>query len=258
MPMSICGISTSFLRHYPAALKVLSDIDLEVRDSEIVANLGPSGCGKTTLLKVIAGLERPDSGEITIDGRPVKRPGMDRGLIFQDGALFPWRTVVGNIGYGLDIRCIKGSDRDTRVRSLVKLVGLQGFEGRFPHELSGGVRQRVALARALANEPRVLLMDEPLGALDPQTRRLMQREILRVWRETRGTFVLVTHNVGESVLLADRVILLSPRPASITAGIPIDLPRPRHSGDPAVMALKEELLGLLDSNFAGELEIKEI
>jgi len=166
--------------------------------------------------------------------------------------------VAENIGYGSDIRGVKGSDRDTRVQNLVRLVRLQGFEESFPHELSGGMRQRVALARALADEPRVLLMDEPLGAPDPPTRRLMQNEILRVWRETRGAVVLVTHDVGESVLLAERVIFLSPRHASITTDMPIDPPRPRHSGDPAVMALKEELLDLLDSNFAGEQDLEEI
>jgi NitT/TauT family transport system ATP-binding protein len=210
----------------------LREISLDVNSGEFLSIVGPSGCGKSTLLSLVAGFLPPSSGEILFDGHQITGPAPERGVMFQDYALFPWRTVIGNIEFGPFARGIGKRARRERASDLAALVGLAGFEDRYPHELSGGMRQRCALARLLANEPKVWLMDEPLAAVDLQTRMILQDELLRMWGDgaenaNRPTVVFVTHGIDEAVLLADRVVVLARRPGRIKAIIDIDLPRPR-------------------------------
>jgi len=205
----------------------LSDIDFEVHDNEFVTIIGPSGCGKTTLLRIIAGLIPFDQGEVTIDGRPVTGPGPERAVVFQSFALMPWADVLANITFGLEVRGAAPEECRDKAKHLIKLVGLEGFEKRLPKELSGGMQQRVGLARALAVDPQILLMDEPFGALDEQTRRLLQEQLLRLWEEQRKTVVFVTHSMDEAVMLGDRVMLMTPRPGRVKEMIDVPLARPR-------------------------------
>ncbi len=218
------------------------DVDLIIREGEFVCLVGPSGCGKTTLLRMIAGLADPTSGSIRLRGGPIEGPGADRGMIFQSFALFPWRTVRRNIEFGLEIRKVPKAERRRISDEYIDLVGLKGFEGAHPKELSGGMQQRVGLARALANDPAVLLMDEPFGSLDAQTRNLMQMELLRIWERMRKTVVFVTHSVDESVFLADRIIVLTARPASIKSIVEVDLPRPRDRASSEFANLRHRVL----------------
>lgn len=205
----------------------LNDVSLRVNEGEFISFLGPSGCGKTTLLNAIDGLLPIARGQIRIDGQVVTKPGKDRAMVFQSSALLPWRTVIGNVAYGLELQGIKGAAARQRAGEHIKKVGLAGFEDRFPNELSGGMQQRVNIARALATDPEILLLDEPFANLDAQTREFMQSELLRIWAETRKTAVFVTHNIAESVYLSDRVVVFTARPGSIKAMVPINLPRPR-------------------------------
>ncbi len=205
----------------------LSDVSLKVSDGEFVSFLGPSGCGKTTLLNAIDGLKPVTRGEIRIDGRPVNKPGKDRAMVFQSPALLPWRTVLGNVVYGLELQGTKAGQAQPRAREFIKLVGLDGFQDRYPNELSGGMQQRVNLARALATDPEILLLDEPFANLDAQTRELMQAELLRIWAATHKTAIFVTHNLTESIYLSDRVVVFTARPGRIKEIVTIDLPRPR-------------------------------
>ncbi len=209
-----------------APVQALADVDLTVADGEFLTLLGPSGCGKTTLLRAIAGLIAVE-GRIEIDGEPVSGPGRERAMVFQGFALLPWATVLSNVAFGLELRGEPKARRERTARELIDLVGLSGFEDRYPRELSGGMQQRVGLARALAVEPRVLLMDEPFGSLDEQTRRILQEELLKLWEQRPVTVVFVTHSMDEAVRLGDRVALMSPRPGRIAELITIDLPRPR-------------------------------
>lgn len=225
-------------------LPVLDRLSLDVEPGGFVALLGASGCGKSTLLRLVAGLEPPDAGRIAVDGAAVTGPDPSRLLVFQDPTLYPWRTVRGNVALGLEARGI-GRERAARADAVLRLVGLDGFAEVYPHQLSGGMAQRAALARALVNEPRLLLLDEPLGKLDALTRLAMQAEILRLWQRARFTAVLVTHDVEEALVLAERVIVLSERPAAIRADIPVDRPYPRHRDDPALVRLRREILGIL-------------
>jgi len=230
-------VSKSFIAPRTLARTLaVSAVNLEIATGEFICIVGPSGCGKSTVMNMIAGLDMPNSGVIEINGRPVTGPGADRGVMFQDYALFPWLTVQENIGFGLRNGTPgNGMTRaavEARVREHVELVRLSGSENKYPHQLSGGMRQRVALARLLANGPDVLLMDEPLGALDAQTRLILQTELLRIWGETapqadRKTAVFITHDIEEAVFLADRVVVMSRHPGRVRAVIPIDLPRPR-------------------------------
>lgn len=208
-------------------IEALRNINLTINDNEFLTILGPSGCGKTTLLRMIGGLLSADEGEILIDGTPVRRPGPERAMVFQNVALMPWATVLANVAFGLELRGVPLAEREEKARRFIRLVGLAGWEHRMPAELSGGMQQRVGLARALAVEPKVLLMDEPFGALDEQTRRLLQEELLRIWEATRTTVVFVTHSMEEAVLLGDRVVLMSPRPGAIEEVVVIPLARPR-------------------------------
>jgi NitT/TauT family transport system ATP-binding protein len=208
-------------------LCVLDDISFAVRAGEFIAIVGASGSGKTTLLRIIAHLLRPTSGTISIDGRPVERPGGKVSFVFQRDSLWPWRTVMANVTYGLEIRGDKRSEAERQAQKYVDLVGLNGFEAYYPHQLSGGMRQRVNLARALAVEPDILLMDEPFAQLDAQTREIMQLELTRIWQETGKTVLFVTHQIDEAVFLGDRVVTLASRPGTIRAITAITLDRPR-------------------------------
>ncbi len=209
------------------SIHVLDNINLDVFRGEFVSLLGPSGCGKTTLLRIIAGLEKQDSGEVRLKGEQIVGPGQDRVMVFQDYALFPWRTVLGNILFGLEVRKIKKDEALKIAQNYIKLVNLEGFENSYPHELSGGMKQRVALARALVCDPEILLMDEPLAALDAQTRNMMQSELVRIWSATKKTIIYVTHSIEEAVYLSDRVVIFTPRPAKVKKIVNVNIPRPR-------------------------------
>jgi ABC-type nitrate/sulfonate/bicarbonate transport system ATPase subunit len=225
--IEVAGLSKSFTGQDGATIQAISELDLTVHDNEFLTVLGPSGCGKTTLLKLMAGLVSADSGTISIGGELVRGPGPDRSMVFQNFALLPWATVVDNIAFGLALRHVARRQREARARELISLVGLDGFATKRPGELSGGMQQRVGLARALAVEPRVLLMDEPFSAVDEQTRRLLQEELLTIWERTRLTVVFITHSMEEAVLLGDRVVLMSARPGRIAEIVPVPLARPR-------------------------------
>ena len=225
--LAIEGVSKWF-KTRRATIQALADITLHVRAGEFVCLVGPSGCGKSTLLDIVAGLTKPDRGQVRADGQPVTGPGRHRLVMFQESALFPWLTAFGNVMFGL--RLVPGLRRRQRreiARSYLKLVGLEKFAHANVHELSGGMKQRVAFARALAPDPRVLLMDEPLSALDALTREQLYSDIQRIWQARRKTILFVTHNVREAVCLGDRVVLISPRPGRICEQFPIQLPRPR-------------------------------
>lgn len=208
-------------------LVVLDDFQLEVKQGEFLAVLGPSGCGKSSFLSILAGLDRQTDGEIFIDDQKITGAGFDRGVVFQGYALFPWRTVLENVAVGLEIRGVGRKERERRAYEYLALVGLENFAGRYPHQLSGGMKQRVAIARALAYQPDILLMDEPFAALDAQTRELLQLELLRIWENSKKTILFVTHSIDEAILLADRVAVMTARPGRVKEIIEINLPRPR-------------------------------
>ena len=203
----------------------LGGVNLNIKAGEFFVILGPSGCGKSTFLDLIGGLTEPDNGEILIDGKPVTGPGLDRAVVFQQSALFPWRTALQNVSFFLEAKKIKKSVREETARKYLSLVGLSGFEDRYPYELSGGMKQRVAIARALAINPEVLLMDEPFAALDAQTREIMQRDLLKIRDQTRKTVIFITHSIDEAVFLADRVAVMSARPGIIKNVVDIPIPR---------------------------------
>jgi NitT/TauT family transport system ATP-binding protein len=205
------------------ALTALDDVSLDIADGTFLSLVGPSGSGKSTLLDLLGGLTTPTSGEVLIDGRPVRGPGLDRGVVFQQYALFPWRTARANVEFGLEGGRLGKRQRAERAREYLSLVGLSGFEDRYPHELSGGMKQRVAIARSLAYDPAVLLMDEPFAALDAQTREQLQDELLRIWRRTGKTIVFVTHGIDEAVYLGQRVAVLTSRPGRLKAVVDVDL-----------------------------------
>jgi NitT/TauT family transport system ATP-binding protein len=208
-------------------VEAIRDLSLRVADGEFVTIVGPSGCGKSTFLHILGGFVPKDGGSMRIDGREVVGPGPDRGMMFQDLALFPWRTVAGNVGWALEVQGRPRAEREAAVEKLLALVGLSPFKNHYPNELSGGMRQRVALARVLCFDPGVLLMDEPFGALDAQTRELMQEELQRIWQQARTTVLFVTHDIDEAVYLGDRVIVFTARPGEIKADLPIGLAQPR-------------------------------
>ena len=236
------------MAHTRQKVQALFDVSFQVQDGEFLAIVGPSGCGKTSLLNVLAGLLPPNSGEVRLNGVTVTSPGRDRAVVFQSAALLPWRTVIGNVAYGLELQGIAHNEARTRARQFIGLVGLNGFEESFPRELSGGMQQRANLARALAVEPQLLLLDEPLAALDAQTREQMQNELQRIWLQTRHSAILVTHQIQEAIYLADRIAVLSGRPGRIKAQVSIDLPRPRSPMTlltPRFHALEAEIRKLL-------------
>jgi len=223
----------------------LKAIDLDIPKGQFVCLLGPSGCGKSTLLNAVAGFSLPSAGTITVEGSPVSEPGPDRGMVFQEYALFPWMTVEQNIAFGLQIKKLAQPALQAKVDELLGLLHLQDFRKRYPKDLSGGMRQRVAIARVLAIDSPILLMDEPFGALDALTRRTLQDELLRLWVELKKTILFVTHSIEEALYLADRTIVMTYRPGTVKRDLAIDLPRPRDVASPAFNALKKELSQLL-------------
>ncbi|MGS1106744.1 ABC transporter ATP-binding protein [Achromobacter anxifer] len=227
-----------------AQLPVLDGIDLDVKPGEFVALLGPSGCGKSTLLRLVAGLEPPAEGDLLADGEPITGPAPTRIVVFQDPTLYPWRTVWDNVALGLQARGLLKTQR-SRVDEALQRVGLKAFGQAYPHQLSGGMAQRAALARALVNDPRILILDEPLGKLDSLTRIAMQSELVDLWQREGYTALLVTHDVEEALFMATRIVVLSERPARIKDEIVNDLPYPRHRGDPRLAALRHRALALL-------------
>ncbi|MFB6170560.1 MAG: ABC transporter ATP-binding protein [Haloarculaceae archaeon] len=224
----------------------LDGVTFDVEEGEFVCLVGPSGSGKTTLFRIIAGLETPTAGEVRIDGDPISGPGMDRGMVFQEYGLFPWRTVLGNVTFGLEQRALSASEREARAREMIDLVGLSGFEDAYPGELSGGMKQRVGIARALAVDPNLLLMDEPFGSVDAQTRGMLHDELLHIWEETGKTVLFVTHDVEEAVTLADRVVVVSGAPGTVREVVDVDLARPRDRTDEAFADHQERVLDLIE------------
>lgn len=237
-----------------SAVTALDGLDLTIADGEFVCILGPSGCGKSTLLFITAGLEKATSGTLSVDGIQVTRPGRDRGMLFQQFALFPWRTARRNIEFGLEIQGIDKRMRRQKAEHWLSIMGLEEFADLFPHQLSGGMQQRIAIARLLANDPDVLLMDEPFAALDAQTRTLLGEELIRVWQQTRRTVLFVTHSVDEAIFLADRLLVMTRRPGRFKADIRIDLSRPRDPASDDFNALRREVTHLIRSEVGAESE----
>jgi NitT/TauT family transport system ATP-binding protein/sulfonate transport system ATP-binding protein len=244
--LSIESVSRTFpARRGAAPTRALEPIDLTIGDNDFITILGPSGCGKSTLLRIVAGLDEATQGRVLLDGAPATRPGADRGMVFQAYTLFPWLTVRENIAFGLRERGLPAAERDRIASDYIGRVGLSGFENHWPKQLSGGMQQRTAIARALANDPKILLLDEPFGALDNQTRALMQEMLLGIWERERKTVLFVTHDIEEAIFLGTRVIVMSARPGRIKADIPIRLPHPRSykiKTTPEFVALKERLV----------------
>jgi NitT/TauT family transport system ATP-binding protein len=244
------GVSKRFTSARGGNVSALVDVDLEVAPGEFLCLIGPSGCGKTTLLNLFAGLDRPDEGEVRIDGRPITAPGPDRAVLFQEPALFPWMSVRANVEFALEMIGVPKDERADQAMHWLRKVHLVRFANAHPHELSGGMRQRAALARSLSCHPEVLLADEPFAALDAQTREILQRELQEVWSETRNTFVFVTHNVREAVFLADRVVLMSAPPGSLVAEHRIDVERPRDMEDVLLAKVVVDIHGHLSKEVA--------
>ncbi|MDR0322283.1 MAG: ABC transporter ATP-binding protein [Treponema sp.] len=245
------GLKKTFVQTNGQPITVLNNVNAEIKAGEFVSLIGPSGCGKSTFLRAVAGLGLPDEGRIILDGNVIDKPGYDRGLVFQDPTLFPWLTIRENIAFGLKTRKIYKEKKDD-VSHFIKLVGLEGFEKSYPYQLSGGMAQRAALARALVNHPKVLLLDEPFGALDAFTRMNMQDELIKIWKERGTTTIMVTHDVDEAIYLSDRIFVMSARPAKIESVIEVEMSRPRGRDMPAFLQLRAKILKILD--FAGKTE----
>lgn len=233
------NLSKTYIDAYSGEhIVALSEVNFDIQEGEFVSILGPSGSGKTTILNIIAGFVKPSSGQVLLRGKPIAGPGPDRGVVFQSFALFAWKTVLGNVTFGLKMRGVRQEERERTAREYIDLVGLRGFEGKYPHELSGGMQQRVGVARVLANRPEVMLMDEPFASIDAQTRMKLQEDLTRIWEDRRPTIFFVTHDVEEAVFLSNQVIVLSARPGQVREIIQVGIPRPR---------IWEQLLG--DENF---------
>ena len=246
--LTVDKVSMRFHTRKGASVQALDEISLEVKDREFSVIVGPSGCGKSTLLRLIAGLSTATGGEIRLDGEPISGPSRDRGMVFQSYTLFPWLTVRKNVEFGPSIAGVAAAARADSARRYIAQVGLTGFEDSFPRLLSGGMMQRVALARALANDPKILLMDEPFGALDSQTRTLMQELLLRIWEESHKTVLFITHDIDEALLLGDRVYVMSARPGRIRKEIDVTIPRPRTVDaltTPEFIELKRGVMALI-------------
>ena len=243
------GVKKNFLTLEGETVNALSGVDLEIQKGDFVCLIGPSGCGKSTMLRLLAGLDTPTEGSVFINDTKVTRPNYDRGLVFQDPNLFPWLNIYDNIAFGLKVRKLFG-ERKKDINEFIDLVGLKGFEKSFPHQLSGGMCQRASLARALIGHPQALLLDEPLGALDAFTRMNMQDELLRIKKEQDMTMIMVTHDVDEAVYLADKIVVMTPRPAKIESIIDVHLSQPRDRNNPEFIRLRSEILQILD--FAGK------
>jgi NitT/TauT family transport system ATP-binding protein len=242
------------------AVEALHDVSIQVGAGEFVSIVGASGCGKTTLLRIVDGLVAPTRGDIRVDGQPVSGPGPDRGFVFQQDALFPWRTVLDNVVFGLEVQGRARRETRERANGFLQLVGLAGFEHLFPHELSGGMRQRANLARALTIDPDVLLMDEPFASLDAQTREIMQSELLRIWRSNRKTVLFVTHQIDEAVYLSDRVVVMTSRPGRVKSILEVDIPRPRDLSikrTPRFLELVDEIWKMIEEEVKAALQIRQ-
>jgi NitT/TauT family transport system ATP-binding protein/sulfonate transport system ATP-binding protein len=242
--LRIAGVSRTFAGPRGQSTPALAPVDLDVAPNDFITILGPSGCGKSTLLRIVAGLDRPSAGKALLNGREIRGPGRDRGMVFQSYTLFPWLTVGENIAFGLRERGVPAAEQRDAVRLYLARMGLSGFENHLPRQLSGGMQQRTAIARALANEPEILLMDEPFGALDNQTRALMQELLLSVWERDQKTILFVTHDIEEAIFMASRVVVMTARPGRIKADIAVDLPHPRAytlKTSPEFNALKARL-----------------
>ncbi|PWC81537.1 sulfonate ABC transporter ATP-binding protein [Azospirillum sp. TSH100] len=249
--MSLLALDHIAVRFQPKGkpeVTALDDVSLRVAHDTFAVIVGPSGCGKSTLLRLVAGLETPTSGSMTLDGQPIAGPSADRGMVFQSYTLFPWLSVRENVMFGPKLKKLPKAECEDIADDLIRAVGLSGFERSFPKELSGGMRQRVALARALANDPRILLMDEPFGALDSQTRQLMQELLLEIWQARRKTVLFITHDIDEAIILGDTVHVMTARPGRIKRSMTIDIPRPRNLDaltSPEFMRFKREILHLM-------------
>jgi len=243
--LKIQDLSKSFTRDDGSEMAALDHLSLDIADKEFVCVLGSSGCGKTTLLRLIAGLDQDREGQIVLDGEEMHGPSPKIGFVFQEYSLFPWRTVIDNIVFGLEMNGVRREERYRTAERYLDLVGLKQFRNSYPSELSGGMRQRVAVARALALEPVLLLMDEPFGALDAQTRNMLQKELLEIWEKTRKTIVFITHSVDEAVFLADRIIVLTPRPGRVCQIFPIELKRPRDRTSVEFARVRRQVLDLI-------------
>lgn len=244
--ISVQDINKVFVTERGQRVCALQDITINIKNNDFVCLVGPSGCGKSTLLRIVAGLEKADSGVVSFCGQPVEKPNKKLGMVFQEYSLLPWRTVADNIALGLEFAGKPISERREVSKRFLDLVGLADFAASYPYELSGGMRQRVAIARALANDPDVLLMDEPFGALDAHTRIILQRELLRIWEANRKTIIFVTHSVDEAIYLADYIVVMSKSPGQIKKVINISLPRPRNRANPIYGQLSAKILDMLE------------
>lgn len=230
------------------SVPVVDDVTLSVRENELLVLFGPGQCGKSTMINCMAGLESVTGGTVKVDGKLVTKPGPDRGVVYQRMALFPWLTVMGNVEYGPKVRGIPKKERRELAQHYIDLVGLTGFEDRFPNQLSGGMQQRVGIARAYCNEPKVLFMDEPFGHLDAQTRYLMQEDLMKIWEKEKRTIVFVTNNIEEAIYLADRIVVMTNCPTNIKKEYPVNLARPRDYVDPVFLSLREEISAIVDKS----------
>ncbi len=246
--VKISNLSRVFTRDDGTEITALNDISLTIEEDEFVSVVGPSGCGKTTLLRIIAGLDKADSGNILLENTEITGPNPMVGIVFQEYSLFPWRNVLKNVEFGLEMKKIPKAERTSIARQYIELVGLSKFEKSYPYELSGGMKQRVAIARALANDPELILMDEPFGALDAQTRNKLQVEVLQIWEKKKKTIVFVTHSVDEAVFLSDRIIILNARPGRIKTIISVKIPRPRERTAPEFAELRKQVLDLINND----------
>jgi NitT/TauT family transport system ATP-binding protein len=242
LKLSVKAVSKTFLHTHRDSTPALQDVSFDVAEGEFICLLGPSGCGKSTLLNIIAGLEVPDSGTVLMDGSPVRAPGRERVMIFQEAALFPWLNVFDNVSFGLACAGVPSRIRNEKVLHYLRMVGMTGFRKAYTYELSGGMKQKVALARALALEPEILLMDEPFAALDAQTRDMLHTELQEIWAKTRKTILFVTHNVREALVLGDRVLLISASPGRVKRDFRCTLPRPRQMEDHSLVDAVREVL----------------
>jgi NitT/TauT family transport system ATP-binding protein/sulfonate transport system ATP-binding protein len=247
----ITDVVKKFVQPSNEEVTALNGVNLHIESGSFVSFIGPSGCGKSTLLRLIAGLDRPTSGTLTLDGTPITKPSYERGLVFQNPTLFSWLNIYNNVAFSLRARKIYKENKHL-VNEYLELVGLQDFANSYPHQLSGGMAQRASIARALIGHPKVLLLDEPLGALDAFTRMNMQDEILRIWKEKHMTMVMVTHDVDEAIYLSDKIVVMSPRPAKIEKVIDVNIFRPRARNTPEFLRLRSEILEIL--NFAGKVD----
>ncbi|MBS7328716.1 MAG: ABC transporter ATP-binding protein [Oxalobacter sp.] len=252
--ISISHVGKRFTNVQDETVVALSNINLEVPTGSFISLIGPSGCGKSTLLRLVAGLITPEDGTLALDGQKIEKPGSDRGFMFQQHTLFPWLTIRDNIAFSLKAQGIYKETAD-RVDEFIDLVGLKGFDNYYPHQLSGGMCQRASLARAIVSHPKVLLLDEPLGALDAFTRMNMQDELLRIWKERNMTMIMVTHDVDEAIYLSDRIVVMSPRPGRITKIVDVGFSRPRARSSPEFLRYRAEVLRLLD--FGGHIQEPE-